>query len=317
LLILFATVFFYSCASTTIRDTTDITADTSIGFGHVDVFVDGKKKEWGMTWTGEDALLLLILPPDTNKALTYQLSDDGDFFWNLNPGEYTVLGYRMLLGSRSRSGRLWYSFKVPTEPQSIYLGKIRIDMQGGRYKAHLEDDFNSMETLFEQRYPNAKQPTKGLFRTEETLGNYNYVKPVCSADWGIECTSRYRGVEPISPEMIIDGFPVATNLTPTFKWKPSVYSRVTYDLVVYEAASHSSTLIPADYTPGRLALYEEDINQPQFIPRTPLKPETKYYWSVRLRDGDLVSDWSSFSYAVFVVVYAASGQGNWFGFSTP
>lgn len=307
-----------ACETGTIRDTTVIPAGTSVVFGDAEAFVDGEKKEWGkMRWSGTDSIDFLILPPNTNKALIYRLSDEGGFFWNLEPGQYVVLGYRLYGDAHAPSGRLWYSFEVPQEPQNLYLGKIRIDIRGNRYKSQVQDDFNAMLAVFEKRYPDAERPTKKLFSAEETLGNYSHLKPICLEDWGIQCTSRYRGIEPISPEFTIDGFLFTTSLMPTFDWKPSANPKVSYDLAIYEAASYTGTLIHDNYTPGRLAVYEEDIKGSHFTPKEPLKPGTKYFWSVRLRDGDVVSDWSTFGYAVFVVVYASSGRGLWFGFSTP
>jgi len=40
-------------------------------------------------------------------------------------------------------------------------------------------------------------------------------------------------------------------------------------------------------------------------------------WSVRLRNGDTVSSWTTTSYFAFFIVGSARGSGQWYGFTTP
>ena len=43
----------------------------------------------------------------------------------------------------------------------------------------------------------------------------------------------------------------------------------------------------------------------------------KYEWSVRVRDGDTVSTWSTTSQFTFLIVAAVFTHGDWFSLSTP
>ena len=36
---------------------------------------------------------------------------------------------------------------------------------------------------------------------------------------------------------------------------------------------------------GRVIAYEEDFKEPYWQPESPLKSDTRYFWSVRLREG--------------------------------
>ena len=107
------------------------------------------------------------------------------------------------------------------------------------------------------------------------------------------------------------------SLRPTFKWQPSSRSYVSYDLVIYQAVKFQVESGKSYYHAGSVVDYQQGLTHPEYRPETPLKPDNKYFWNVRLRRGDIVSNWSSFSYFHFYLVAYTWGTEPWFGFSTP
>ena len=71
------------------------------------------------------------------------------------------------------------------------------------------------------------------------------------------------------------------------------------------------------YTEGRLVAYAKGLAQPSWQPEQPLEPDQRYFWSVRLRRGEDVSSWSTYSYFNFFLIGFSSGHGQWFRFITP
>ena len=151
----------------------------------------------------------------------------------------------------------------------------------------------------------------------ERPGNYSGMLPACHARFAIECSDRFRGVPPIAPEVKTSGFPTVRTLQPEFAWKGSADAGIHYDVILYEAATYTINKVTDFYARGRLAAYAEDIAATSWRPDKPLKPGTRYFWSVRSRDGDVVSDWSTQSYFSFALVVFSSGYGQWFQFQTP
>ena len=60
----FSVIMVAGCAATPrITDIEVPVEGQTVVFGGVDVLEDGEPKKWGMTWTGDQRLSLLILPP--------------------------------------------------------------------------------------------------------------------------------------------------------------------------------------------------------------------------------------------------------------
>ena len=138
----------------------------------------------------------------------------------------------------------------------------------------------------------------------------------CDEAWNIECDKRYKGVTPISPKVTQSGFPIIESFTPEFRWKPCPKQGISYDFVLYEAATYSFDQAIPRYMRGRLAAYEEGLAEARWQPDMPLKPDTRYFWSARMREGDTVSHWSTQSHSTFLLIYASWGSGQWFQFKT-
>ena len=314
-------LMLFGCAtSSQIKDVETLKAGQTLVFGSVAVIEDGKPKKWGMTWTGTQELWLLLLPQDSTKALPYRLANDGTFAWGLAPGEYTIAGYELAVGTGSRSARIWMHFMVSEGSESLYIGDLTLQMQGGLFSFRAEDRYDPAVETFRTKFPDATdQPQKGLMEIEQRIGSLERTTYICRPDWGIKCTKTYKGVTPIRPEITKGSFTSVDSLTPSFEWRPSSRGDVAYDLVIYEAFTYSRGVmkIRSRYIPGKVAVYEEDLKAAIWRPDTPLKPDREYFWSVRLRRDGTVTNWSNYSYFSFYLVASSSGYGQLFGFSTP
>ena len=313
------TLTMFGCAAPPhIKDIeTPITGQTVV-LGSVEVVEDGKPKEWNMTWTGMQKLRLLILPPGKSQAVVYNLAKDGSFSWGLSPGEYMIAGYELSKGSQFQTGRIWARFNVPQGVESLYIGDLNLSINKGLYRFEIKDDYDTAVENYKTKFPNAPDvPLKGLLEPERKLGSSEHARYICAEEWGIECTDKFSGVTPVHPDKTLGNFGEVHSLTPRFEWKPSSNKDVTYDLLIYEAASYSRSGIDIQYMLGRVAVYKEGLKTSTWQLDTPLKPNQQYFWSVRLRQDGVVSNWSKYSYFGFYVFAWSSGYGKWFNFSTP
>jgi hypothetical protein len=144
---------------------------------------------------------------------------------------------------------------------------------------------------------------------------------ICSGHWSIECTKENRGIHALSPEMQRDSFKTAASRDPLLRWEPSRDRDVTYDVVVFEALPLDRPGFNRKHIKGPIVEYAEDVKAAQYKIKSKLKASTNYYWSVRLRKDDAVSNWStvSYKYVAFALVATVSGSGSgiFFNFSTP
>lgn len=307
-----------SCAPFQIKDVQAPIPGRGIVFGRLELVVDGKPLQWKSLGEkmGSEARIL-IFPSGSTKVMTYIVKGDGSFYWTLEPGDYTILGFELLKAGRVRGGRIGATFTVSERTKSIYIGNLKVVMEKGRYVVLIEDGYSAAVESFKNRFPKAQEPVKSVALSEGKTGSYRSMRYVCAEDWGIKCTKSYQGVTPLTPDLSSSAFPEIDSLLPTFEWEPSSQDDVSYDLVVYEAVSYSRTPMHIEHMPGRLVAYEEDINEAKFSLKKPLQPKSKYFWSVRLRRNDVVSNWSQFSYFKFYIVAWTSGSGQWFTFATP
>jgi hypothetical protein len=90
--------------------------------------------------------------------------------------------------------------------------------------------------------------------------------------------------------------PVAVeSLQPLLKWTPAPKKDVTYDLAICECTV-ASVLKPPQRI-GTEVYSRQDISGTEHQVEEPLKPNTVYCWSVRVRDGDIVYDWAHYNYS--------------------
>jgi hypothetical protein len=316
---LLASLLLWGCAAPpTMKDVEQVAADSSIVFGSVEVYEDGKQQEWGSRFFGYDHFYLTILPSDSNEAITYKLDNEGKFFWSLPAGEYTLLGYIWDTDTGQRTGRIAADFSAPQPGTAAYIGTVVFRGNLVFLVPIVEDKFEELATLYDAKFPDRRgTAARQLLEERKPFGTFAALRGTCNEDWQIACSKRFRGVTPISPDVTQSGFPVANDLMPVFRWKGCPKSDVSYDLILYEAAAYAvgGAMVPS-YMRGRVVAYAQDLKESQWKPEAPLKPDTRYIWSVRLREGQTVSGWSTQSHSTFLLVYASWGHGQWFQFKT-
>jgi hypothetical protein len=133
----------------------------------------------------------------------------------------------------------------------------------------------------------------------------------------IGCTS-FKGLKPIYPEVGNPNFPKAVeSLRPTFQWEPYKEPNVAYDFVIYEGIKWQDFVKGTKRAVGREVYYREALKKPKHQIEEPLKPDTEYYWSVRIRRGQTVSSWSLYDYTLFLGTGYYSATSYPFIFKTP
>ena len=229
-----------------------------------------------------------------------------------------MLGYHWEKDGAVRGDYFGADFNVPESGGDTYLGSIVLRSIRIGLVPIVEDRFDLIAPLYDAKFPQREGTSvKRVIEISGTLGNVAAYRYQCHTDWGIECSKRYKGITPVSPECKTTGFPLTPSLQPTFRWQRSSRDDVRYDLVLYEAAAYSiGGMMTNAYMRGDQIAYIEDLKEPNWTPSILLKPDTRYFWSVRLRDGDTVSGWSTQSHFTFALVAWSSGSGQWFQFKT-
>jgi hypothetical protein len=127
---------------------------------------------------------------------------------------------------------------------------------------------------------------------------------------------------PVYPELGDSGYPVIDTLQPELRWKDVKSEGQTYDVGVWEASSRGEykslwglPVGPGDW--GEHVSYVQGISENRYKIAKPLKPNTTYHWSVRIRKGDNVSEWGSFSQTAVGPLVVGHKHDIPYGFVTP
>ena len=128
------------------------------------------------------------------------------------------------------------------------------------------------------------------------------------------------GIEPIYPGVRSVGksYETVDTLTPTFRWKSDAAANCTYDFSIWDAGD---AVADGPYRVrllrGPALYYKEALTKPEHTVEIPLGPDSRYYWSARLRCNSQVSEWATYDFSQWAGITAAEGK-NWpFGFKTP
>lgn len=307
-----------ACADIPVRPADEKAATVAAGFGRafgrVIYLENGKEFDWSSSVFATDSLTLYVRAVPEGQLQMMQIEGDGSFYWPLQAGDYVIVGYlrmRRQVTNQQRTGRLWTTFTVPRPGQAVYIGDLRIDATNHGFRFEVFDRYAEALPRVQDRLRDGKiEAVNGLMRVDGQLGRYTRVIPICNKAWVLACDSNFQGVEPLQPEGTAQGFPLTASLMPVLEWKPSGKAGVTYDVAIFE-----SLTIPR--MRGARVGYAEGLTEPRYTPATALPPGRKFEWSVRLRDGDTVSSWSSTSHFAFLIVAWARGSGQGFGFTTP
>ena len=112
---------------------------------------------------------------------------------------------------------------------------------------------------------------------------------------------RSTGVKPIYPKIGGRNYIPSTvkSLQPTFRWEPSPAAD-TYEFVIYEVIDKSSIWKGRQLFVGPIIYYRDGLKEPEHKIEELLKPGTKYYWTIRTRRGQEVSNWAVLEYPLFL-----------------
>jgi len=294
-----------------------------IVLGKFDLLDNGKPDKVGLF---EDAYVV-ILADRSGEVSKIPLTAQGWFSVSLAPDTYTLLRlHRTSFDGTRMEWSIHQTFSVASNDKGLYIGNIKFETGKGRPVRVVVDEEQAAIGEFHKQYPDsAFEPTKRLLQPEPKLGTVNGLVPICAGQgqrWGVVCTREIQGVEPISPELKrrLNGsvdFNSIDTTQPTFSWKPLADDSLTYDFVIWQAVAYPMPLGGVQYVPGKVVAYEENLKQPRITLKNPLQPKTKYYWSVRVRKGNVVSTWSTAGHFVFLLVASSSGSGELFAFETP
>lgn len=131
-------------------------------------------------------------------------------------------------------------------------------------------------------------------------------------------TISYTGLKPIYPEAtpLIEGYRPQTvrSLQPTLEWEPKATKDITYDVIIWEGVKSERGWVWG--LPGKEVYYTQGIQNSTHTVGINLEPKTLYYWSVRTRTGEKVSQWSRYD-ATAPLLGDRSAENVYFRFFTP
>jgi uncharacterized protein (DUF2164 family) len=131
------------------------------------------------------------------------------------------------------------------------------------------------------------------------------------------CTS-FQGIKPVSPEVGNPNFPTVTDsLQPTFRWEASPEPDTTYDFIVYEGIKVESFVEGIKRSVGKEVYYRQGLKTSEHKIEELLQPDAEYYWTVRMRHGDNVSEWAKYDYTLFLGTAYMKAGNRPFIFKTP
>ena len=123
----------------------------------------------------------------------------------------------------------------------------------------------------------------------------------------------YHGLTPLSP---LPGYPASPitipSLQPVLEWEPCEETEPTYDVFVVEGLQGDRL-----YNPGKPVFYREGITENKVKIEPPLVFDRLYWWSVRTRNGDKVSEWSSYDSVAMYGNVSVTARNYPYPFRTP
>lgn len=282
----------------------------SVAFGMVEVIHDDKAGDAG-------SFSVVLLRPGQDKADHIILAKTGEFYWDVGPGEYTLVSFQFVTRGGERNLHLGAKFTIPEEPTTVYIGELIVRLDGYRHAVGIADRYEEGATRLAAGYPDHPLAmARNLMSLEPPIGNFTAIRSACAPEWGIACEGRQYGVKPLSPAHSSGNYTLVNSLTPTFEWSASSRPDVRYDLVIRKSLSCRGVITFREGLLGDVVVYRENLTDSKYVLDMPLEPGTNYIWSIRLRDEDVVSVWSSTGRFNFFIIGFSSRSGEQFRFST-
>jgi len=92
------------------------------------------------------------------------------------------------------------------------------------------------------------------------------------------------------------------SLQPTLSWEASPDTAISYDLIIFEGIKDVSFWKGVKRNIGEQVYYREGIPANSHTIEKVLKPNTEYYWSIRIRKGSEVTQWANYDYTLYLVL---------------
>ena len=167
-LLFFLVVLVAGCATFPIElsKTRVVPPGESAVFGRVIVLMEGKARSF-TTWGGS-YLCLYLQPSSSSEAYeTWVRQEDGYFYWHLQPGTYTLVGYRFIEGHGTTKGRIFAEVSVPEGKPLVYVGNMTLALGSGRQYIQFDDNFDEAVRHFKGAFPEIQGlATTSLMRLE-------------------------------------------------------------------------------------------------------------------------------------------------------
>jgi hypothetical protein len=305
--VLWTTLLVGGCATTPVEE-------MGAAFGRVQYLENGKEVGLTVGFFKQDSARLIVRRVG-GDAQAVPIEGDGAFYLPLPVGEYVFVAYRRGSQVAGRSSETTYrvmaAFSV-AKAQAVYIGDLRVDRVGKAARIGIVDREDDAREGLAPRLAEAKLTlAKGLMRPEQPPGRFSRVTAICGGSWGIQCEGNHHGVRQLEPGAF--ALPL-DSVTPLLEWTPSSRSDVTYDVAIHERLDLGVR--------GAVLVYAEGLSRPRYTPPA-LERGQRYEWSVRLRDGDTVSTWSTTGHSayfpvilpgVFVGGFGGSGSAQYFSF---
>ena len=130
--------------------------------------------------------------------------------------------------------------------------------------------------------------------------------------------ATYHIVKPIFPETSNPGREpdLVPSLQPLLSWEPFGKIAASYDIVIYEVLVDSSIKNDIRRTLGGKIYYRENLFGNSHVVQAVLKPDTEYCWSLRIRNGEEISEWACYDYRSFLI-FDPKKKDSYYGFKTP
>ena len=305
----------------------DLSDGETIVLGKVTVTSPAAPQDWsqkGSIWKPPpDQFNIILLRDGENTPIRHQLTDDGSFYWSLVPGRYHVIEWewRRFKERHTLNGHIGATFEVGPDDLALYVGELVIMFHGRQYAVGIHDQAETAVPVYRVRYPHLTEPRVAMMTTEELPEDHpGGVSDICGSEWGVTCNKTFRGIRPTLPEQDRDQFPMVASNAPRLAWTASNRDNASYDVLVREAIRYGDPGVRR-WIEGRVVHYAAGLSEPGFSPPQPLASGRKYFWSVRVRDDDRISTWSTMNYREFgfflVAAVWRSGSGIPFRFETP
>jgi hypothetical protein len=146
----------------------------------------------------------------------------------------------------------------------------------------------------------------------------SFILVFCLVLFGCGATA-FKEIKPIYPKVGHPDYPkTVDSLQPKLEWKPTADSDVSYDLIIYNCIEDNSWGRQGPrFTAKDVVYYREAVTETECKIEKTLEPDTVYIWSVRVRRGTEVSDWSAYDYTMATPDMRMTWKNHPFYFKTP